>query len=307
MTRARRTGAALAAALFTANSPACGLEPPSVQVGVSAGGVSVPDADPQRLLDVVEHTLPALRSTFTVYHVGRWLLFTGEQCDDEDLASPFSLHVFPVDPDSLPTPRRRKGFEYYDFHFTERSVPVDRSAPLPSHVQCAALVELPDYDVARIGIGQYVPGGWLWRGEIRVNLDVEPIDAERIAAVIARDRPVVRSEFDVYRDGDWLIYAGSECSSGDVAPPFFLHVFPVDEDDLPPTHRREAFDFLDFRFPDRQLPPAWFKGAPLPPHAGCLALVLLPGYDVARVRTGQYLPVKPWLWSVEFEVGGKAP
>ena len=128
------------------------------------------------------------------------------------------------------------------------------------------------------------------------------VDAGWIAGVVERAEPVIRSDFDVYHDGDRLLYTGAECGDEDLAPPFFLHVFPEDEDDLPAGHREHGFHHLDFRFEARRLPlDLHFKDVPAPGGVKCIALVDLPGYEMARIRTGQYVPDGPVLW--EGEIG----
>ena len=59
---------------------------------------------------------------------------------------------------------------------------------------------------------------------------------------------------------------------------FFLHIIPVDVDDLPDHRKQQGFDNLDFRFGDYALPPT----------GGTVAVRELPAYDIARIRTGQY-------------------
>ena len=167
------------------------------------------------------------------------------------------------------------------------------------------MVDLPGYEVARIRTGQYVPDGpWLWEGEIRLD-----VDAEWIAGVVERAEPVIRAGgFDVYHDGNRLLYTGAECGEENLAPPFFLHVFPEDEGDLPAGHREHGLHNLDFRFETHRLPLDFhFKDAPAPNGVKCIALVDLPGYEVAHIRTGQYVPGEAWLWHGEFEVVRKAP
>ena len=45
--------------------------------------------------------------------------------------------------------------------------------------------------------------------------------------------PAIRSGFDVYLLDDTLVYAKEPCVSEDVDATFFLHVDPIDPDDLP--------------------------------------------------------------------------
>ena len=266
------------------------------------------DVDAGWIAGVVERAEPVIRSDFDVYHDGNRLLYTGAECSEENVAPPFFLHVFPEDEDDLPAGHREHGFHNLDFRFETRRLPLDfhfKDAPAPGGVKCIALIDLPGYEVARIRTGQYVPGGpVLWEGGIRLD-----VDGQWIAGVVERTEPVIRSDFDVYHDGNRLLYTGAECGEEDVAPPFFLHVFPEDEDDLPTGHREHGIHYLDFRFETRRLPLDFhFKDAPAPGGVGCAAVVDLPGYEIARIRTGQYVPGEPWLWHGEFEAGGgKAP
>ena len=271
------------------------------------GGIRF-DVDAEWIAGVVERAEPAIRSDFDVYYEDGRLLYTGGECGGEDVAHPFLLHVFPEDDDDLPAAHRQHGFHNLDFRFDARRLPLDfhfGGLSLPNDVKCIALVELPGYEVARIRTGQYVPDGpVLWEGGIRFD-----VDAEWIAGVVERAEPAIRSDFDVYYEDGRLLYTGGECGGEDVAPPFLLHVFPEDDDDLPAAHRQHGFHNLDFRFDARRLPLDFhFGGLSLPGDVKCIALVELPGYEVARIRTGQYVPGEPWLWHGEFEVGGrKAP
>ena len=66
---------------------------------------------------------------------------------------------------------------------------------------------------------------------------------------------------------------------GTVGVRFFLHLYPVDAGDLPDHGRRYGFDNLDFRFGEYRLPLTERR----------VAVRELPGYAIARIRTGQYL------------------
>ena len=71
-------------------------------------------------------------------------------------------------------------------------------------------------------------------------------------------------------------------------PQFFLHVIPVDVNDLPARRKRWKFDNLDFHFSDSRIPHGKRD----------VAVRELPPYDVARIRTGQFI----WnnqLWKAE--------
>ena len=234
---------------------------------------------------------------FDVYYDGNRLIYTGEECSDENLRHPFFLHVFPEDEGDLPIWQRRHGFENLYFAFDDIGRRMGNT--------CIAVRVLPEYDIARIRTGQYVPDGpQLWHGELRLD-----VDAERIAGVFERAEPMIRSDnFDVYYDGNRLLYTGGECSDENLRHPFFLHVLPEDDGDLPAAHREHGFHILSFRFEERRLPLDFhFRDRQPPGDVKCIALVELPGYEVARIRTGQYVPDGPQLWHGELEIGRNAP
>ncbi len=115
---------------------------------------------------------------------------------------------------------------------------------------------------------------------------------------LVRDRqPAIRSDFDVYLVENKLIYTKEDCSDADVAPRFFLALYPVDVNALPDQRRQHGFDNLDFDF-------YRFGGV----FGGrCTATVALPEYAITRISTGQYVPVDGGyksLWEGEFS--GKA-
>ncbi len=96
---------------------------------------------------------------------------------------------------------------------------------------------------------------------------------------LTRGAPAVRARYDVYFDAarGALTYARAPCAVADSRARFFLHVVPVDADNLPDDRVQYGFDNLDFHLPERAL----FDGK-------CLNTVRLPGYAVDHVRTGQF-------------------
>ena len=79
----------------------------------------------------------------------------------------------------------------------------------------------------------------------------------------------------------------------DVAATFFLHLFPSDDADLGANRIEYGFNNLDFTFV--QYGAIW--------DGRCLGIVTLPDYEIARIRTGQYIRSegKPrQLWKVDF-------
>ena len=104
--------------------------------------------------------------------------------------------------------------------------------------------------------------------------------------------PAVRERFDIYFDGDRVIYRKEQCAAADIADGFLLHLFPVNSSDLPDDRREHGFDNLDFQF--GSIGVMW--------DGKCLAIANLPDYEIARIRTGQYIPGREHLWQAEFPV-----
>ena len=102
--------------------------------------------------------------------------------------------------------------------------------------------------------------------------------------------PVVRSHFDIYLDLDKrrLIYFKELCSPDDTGPRFFVHVVPVERDDLPPWRRQYGFDNLDFDFSTHRF---IFMS-----NGHCIAVRDLPFYPIVRITTGQYIPGEGGIW-----------
>lgn len=125
------------------------------------------------------------------------------------------------------------------------------------------------------------------------------------ALQMARSAPAAaRAEFDIHLIGRQLAYFKEPCDRSDSsASRFFLHVFPENEADLPEHRKQYRFDNLDFPFsprhgtgiqdscvtlvhPSRRAPPD--SGCRPRTQGSCMALVQLPDYPIARIRTGQH-------------------
>ena len=122
------------------------------------------------------------------------------------------------------------------------------------------------------------------------------------AIIKAVGEPLIHAEYrehaiDVYLSDNRLYYVRSP--TGDAQSPtsrrdprFFLHVIPVDVNDLSARRKQWKFDNLDFNFSDFRVPHG--KRA--------IAVRELPPYDVARIRTGQFTKEdSQWkhLWEAE--------
>lgn len=108
---------------------------------------------------------------------------------------------------------------------------------------------------------------------------------DAISANVSRTKPVISADFDIYFYDEMLVYVKRDCQSSDLAKHFFLHVWPVDEGDLPNHRKQYGFDNLDFKFTD-----AWFRKV----GEECMVVRSLrntqkaPQYAVDRIRTGQF-------------------
>jgi len=113
---------------------------------------------------------------------------------------------------------------------------------------------------------------------------------------IARGTPVARSGYDIYLDDGGLAYLKEPCEAGDARGFLVVHVVPVDASDLP-AHRQlhgylnpsAPFGRFGVRFGDR-----------------CLMRVPLPGFEIARVRTGMR-GRGTWAWETTIERAALAP
>ena len=258
-------------------------------VAVDLSNVDEATADLYRehYLSVVSGNEPVFQSEWDGYLDDDTLVYIKSPCDKSDMSSRFFLHFVPLDPSDMPRHRLLLGhtFDNYDFHFGQRGVMFDG--------KCIASVDLPDYNVASIRTGQWVSGD----GNVLWEVDYN-ILASRLPTVVdeLHERgidPVVRSVFDIYIDEDILVYFKSDCSFDDVDARFFVHVYPVDTQELQLDRTRSGFANLDFDFGEQGL---MFDGK-------CVAGVYLPDYDIARIRTGQWdSEHQRDIWEAEFSV-----
>ena len=213
-----------------------------------------------------EAARPALSSAFAVSIEGRTLHYLREGCAEADTAARFFVHAVAADARDLPEARRPYGSERLTFSFAERGMRYGGA--------CLAAFELPDYAILGVRTGQYGDAGEVWSGAFPLDPEAWRARYEAAAAL----EPSLRSAFDVRAEGRTLHYTREQCAEADTAARFFLHVTPLDANDLPEERREAGFANLDFAFGDRGLR-----------HEGrCLASVPLPGYPIARLATGQF-------------------
>ena len=110
---------------------------------------------------------------------------------------------------------------------------------------------------------------------------------------IAPGELLADGEFDVHisKDGANLVYAKADCTLADMTVEFFLHLFPVDERNLPPGSVQRGYENRTFRYIDGQ---SGISGG------RCARQTPLPDYPIARIRTGQFSSEQGRLWVSEF-------
>ena len=221
-----------------------------------------------------------IRSEFDVYLEEDNLVLVKERCGRDDLADRFFLYTVPVDPANLPVDMRSLGFDYSHSWRDYWTRMIGGS--------CIVRLSMPEYAVAGFRVGQWAQGdGADWEADYNFEVDLD-----RTYRSLTAGEPVIRSEFDVYLTEDRLTYTKEPCEPADAKPIFFLHVFPVDHADLPRNRRQHGFDNLDFTFSQH----GFLYG-----RDRCVASRVLPDYEAAKIRTGQYVGVRR-VWSEEFSV-----
>ena len=117
-----------------------------------------------------------------------------------------------------------------------------------------------------------------------------PVD-DYVARLVGNSPPIIRSDWDVYLVENSLIYAKDQCSTEDAEPAFFVHLDPVDRDDLPSHRKQHGFDGFNFDFRNHLLD-----------GRVCVARRELPvlDYAVAAIRTGQFTGEGKNIWEGSF-------
>ena len=229
------------------------------------------DPDFERL----DGSKPIIRSAFDVYLIDRSLIYTKQQCGEEDATARFFVSVFPVDADALSDDRRQYGYDAIEFNF-------DDYGSIAADGQCWTEVDLPGYPIDAIHTGQYlvVADGYHYPWESSYKFGVGSYSAgagpdfERLRGY----EPVIRSDFDVYLIDRSLIYTKSQCSKEDMAARFFLGVLSTYVNH-PPEHTRQiGYSNMEFKI-DEQNATA---------DGNCWAEVLLQDYLIVEIHTGQY-------------------
>ena len=203
----------------------------------------------------------------------------------------FSLTAAPVNPADAPkADAHLGGLDSLTFHFSHYGVRFGD--------KCLIRRPLPEYPIRALRAGQFVSGeGAIWEGLAIAPVDAAALSSYRAALQSARNgeygEPLTRSAFDVYLDGDTLIYIKERCSEDDTRGRFLLSAFPENADYVPSDMRERglAHESLNFDFPMRG---ARFDGV-------CMAWRGLPSYPISAIETGQWIPGGGELWRERVE------
>ena len=114
----------------------------------------------------------------------------------------------------------------------------------------------------------------------KLKESVEAVERSAYEALVSGE-PVIRADFDIYIGDNTLTYAKEPCDRADTEAIFFLHLVPADVADLPDDRKRHGFDNRDFSF----------DGHGVILDGKCVVRIPLPEYDIAAIRTGQYVQV----------------
>ena len=218
---------------------------------------------------------PIIRADYDVYRQGNRLTFVKEDCGPAAADAWFGVRLFPHYPETLPPHLWRRG-SYATFQ--NSGVRLDN--------RCLAIIQLPDYArgdlmLMQRSLGNYRPQGRpLWA-------ELYSLSRPGLGELIAEYRrgkgaaAAGPNGFDVFLDRadgrNRLIYAKLDCTAAEYATRVTMHIVPVDLADLPAHRRGHSFDNRDFRLED-------YGGRP---GGECVAVVPLPDYPIAAIRTGQ--------------------
>ena len=219
---------------------------------------------------------PIIQADYDVYVDGGRLTFIKENCAPEDRAVRFAVKFFPADPETRLSPFHKHGSHA-------------RFSNYPARLDdfCLAVIQLPPYAAAGDLIVSQYPDG---PGYVFPQWDeLHSLSQPRLRATLAArrqqaERPSNPNAFALFLEPapaggghPRLLYAKANCAQSEYETPVFLHIYPANAADLPPQEREQGFAHRDFLLPD---------------HGGridgeCLAVVPLPAYPIAALRTGQ--------------------
>ena len=253
----------------------------------------------RRMFREISSGEPDIRADYDVYLREDAVFYLKDRCGREDTRGRFLAGVAPVNADDVSPFFREAGYNFADFDFDLYGVRFDG--------KCMIRYPLPDYPVRAVETGRLFAGENAagWRKVIPIPPSPDTLEKwRREYARASAGQPIARSRFDLYRDGDALIFLKEPCAEEDARGRFFVNFFPPNEYDLPKEVREVEgesrdltldrrgkvfsrfyqdvgyeYDFADFDF---HLHGVRFDGK-------CMIRYPLPDYGIRAVETGRFL------------------
>ena len=177
----------------------------------------------------------------------------------------------------------RQGVNYFDLSYIFRN-----NAETLYRDVCCHLNERGNELLAAAMVARMAPA-------LNAAAGSEPPHSGLAAAAATAPQPpeelLIDAAFQVYRrDGNRLVYVKDDCAPPELRHTFFLHIVPVDLDNLEAARRAYGFDNLDFSF--------GAAGGILGDQ--CIAERRMPGYAIAAIRTGQHTGAGSKIWEAEY-------
>ena len=249
---------------------------------------------------------PIVHSKYEIYlhEQDRMLVYLNRNCIPElERSTRFYMRIYPTNINAVGHKVSKDRYELFENEFIDRG-----------NQNCIGQFSLPGYDISNIVVGQYTPYlGKNWEIAYRLKEDKTPslfaIDYPTelhpplysYYQLVAGEAPLISSTFDIHLvplHQNTLIYTKDPCSRQDTLIGFFLHIIPDDTKDLPEDIQQAGRDFdnLDFQFDEFGVR---FDGK-------CLAVVPIPDYSIAAIRTGQFDSLSDLnLWQEEITLKGR--
>ena len=231
------------------------------------GGLEAADAQIES--DLSPDNLALDTAHYDVYVDGQGVVFANDDCHADDATEGLFAYATPVDASILPP-------NLNAFSLNTHMPPMKREG------RCIAKWAVPVFPISHILVGQRDSAkAVLWSGEIVFD---RPAFEKALATMLrAAGGPVIESgmdvqtAMDVHVHGRRIFYVSDDCEGTDGRTPFFLHVVPMREADLPPERIEHGYDNLDFHQPRVTF------------GERCVVRWQLPDYPIRRIRTGQYV------------------
>ena len=131
-----------------------------------------------------------------------------------------------------------------------------------------------------------------------VRAETESAFQEAYTAARASEPAASGGGFDLYADGDRIIYVKDDCGEEDARSRFPLFAFPVERSDLPGPMRDAGYEYAPLDDSDFFRYGAIYDGK-------CVIVRDLPReYPISYVETGQFTPGESRMWSAVIPLAG---